>query len=325
MKRTEILGLCLVAVFAVGALGSGSAVAATCHQHEYGTSCESEKEHAEFEAFANCPFGASAELDCSWALSTYKEQWPSNKLKEAWEAEHGHKPLESPSELTAGKVTVLLARAIILRGGIGFVGEEEQWFGAEEAETIQAVPEAAQPLTKDVDTSMLSQSELNRYNYYVKVAKETRVTATVELAGSASAIQVSVNHLLSEEGTAFAFPVKLKLSNPFVGNSCYVGSDTSPITVEFTTGTSGALHGKAGSTLRLDRNGFIATVYTDTLVNASFASPGVEGCGIGGGADEAINAALGLPSPAGDNTAVLNGTLKLSTAESAKEGLEGKI
>jgi hypothetical protein len=195
--------------------------------------------------------------------------------------------------------------------------------GAEGAKTIQPVPQVAQALTKDVRTELLSPAELNRYIFYTKATKETKVTAAVELAGPASAIKVSINNLLSEEGVAFAFPVKLKLSNPFVGNNCYVGSNASPIVVEFTTGSSGALHGKNGSTLRVGRNG-IADVFTDTLATSTFTAPGVQGCGVKGGADEAINAALGLPSASG-NSAILNGTLKLDTAEAAKEGLEGKI
>ena len=62
---------------------------------------------------------------------------------------------------------------------------------------------------------------------------------------------------------------------------------------------------------------------TDTLVNASFASPGVEGCGVGGGADAAIDSALGYPSPSGQNLTILNGTLTLTTAQFAQEALEG--
>jgi hypothetical protein len=321
-----VVAIALVALLATMGIASPAlAIEKACHLHVYGTACETEKEHAEFQAFANCPFGASAELDCSWAQSTYKEQWPSKKAKEEFEAERGRKPAELPSEFKAGNITVLLTQAIMLRGGIGFEEEKETWFGPDGVETIQPVPQVAQPLTKDVNTALLSQTELNRYNYYVKVSKETKATATVELAGPSSAIQVSVNNLLKEEGTAFAFPVKIKLSNPFFGNDCYVGSNSSPIVVAFTTGKSGELAGKSGSKLKQDRNGFLITVDTDTLVNSTFASPGVEGCGVGGGADDAINSALGLPSPEGHNLTVLNGTLKLSTAENAKEGLEGKI
>ena len=322
MRRTTMLGLCLAAVVAQGVLAPAPAPATLI---EYGEFKETAREHAEFEAFANCPFGAAESMDCSWAKSTAKEEWPSQQLKEEFEAERGRKAPEVPSEFKTGNVTVLLKRAITLRGGIGIEEEGDTWFGAVGIETIQPVPQATIPLTKGVDTSLLSPSELNRYNYYVKVGKETKVTATVELAGPVSAVQVNVGNLLNEEGTAFSFPVKVKLNNPFFGSSCYVGSDSTPIVVDFTTGKSGEFQGKNGSTITTGRNGFILTVHTDTLVNNTFASPGVEGCGIEGGADAAINAALGLPSPSGHNVSVLNGTLKLATAEQAKEGLEGKI
>jgi len=321
-----MLGVCAASLATLAVLASAPAAGAEpCHV--YGTTCETERQHAEFLAFANCPFGASKELDCSWALTGYKEMWPSAKIKAEWEADHERAAPGLLSEIKAGNVIVPLKQGILLRGGIGLEseGEAETWFGAEGAETIQAVPEPAAPLTKDVDTALLSESELDRYEYYVKVSKETKVTATVELAGPASSIQVSATNLIYESGTAFAFPVKLKLSNPFVGNDCYVGSNGSPILVEFTTGTSGSLKGKAGSRLSGGKNGFIVTILTDTLVNNTFASPGVEGCGVAGGADAAINAALGLPSPSGQNISILNGTLKLATAENAKEGLEGKI
>ena len=313
---------CLVGVLAIAAVAASPAFAGTV---EYGSTKESEIEHAEFQAFAGCPFGASAELDCSWAQSTRKEQWPSARVKEQYEAEHERKAQELPSEFKAGNVTVQLKSPVTLEGGIGITEEGDTWFGAEGAETIQAAPQVASPLTQDVDTALLGSSELGRYDYYTRVSHETKVTATVELAGPASAIQVSVLNLLSESGTAFSFPVKLKLSNPYLGSHCYVGSNETPIMLKFTTGQSGSVRGKSGSKIRQDRHGFILTILTDTLVNNTFAAPGVEGCGVGGGADAAVDAALGLPAGAGSNLAILNGTLKLATAESAKEGLEGKI
>jgi hypothetical protein len=221
-------------------------------------------------------------------------------------------------------VNVQLKLPITLQGGIAFEEEAQRWVGPEGTNSIQPVAEVAQPLTHDVNPSLLSPAELNRYNYFVKVSHEIKATATVELAGPPSAIQVNVVNLLTEEGVAFAFPVKVKLTNPFFGASCYVGSDEHPITVEFTTGTSGELRGKNGSLLKGNKAGTIFSLLTDTLVSSTFSSPGVEGCGVGGGADEAMNSALGLPSASG-NLAVLNGTLKLASQESAKEGLEGKI
>ncbi len=323
-RWVTIAGACLASLAALGAAGSTSALGAkTCEAPDYGEYCETASEHKEFQSFAACPFAAAEELDCSWARTSPQERWPA-KLREKWEAEHERKAPGLPSEIKAGNVTIMLSKKITLRGGIGFEGENETWFGAQGAPTIEPVPQVATPLGQDVDTALLSPSELSRYNEAIGAGK-TKVTATIELAGPASAVRVSAIHLLEEEGTAFAFPVKMKLSNQFFGSECYVGSDGSPIVVEFTTGVSGELEGKAGSRLKSDRNGFIVTVETDTLVNDTFTSPGVSGCGVEGGADEAIDTALGLPSPEGHNFAVLDGTLRLATAQNAKEGLEGKI
>ena len=187
----------------------------------------------------------------------------------------------------------------------------------------EPVAETGPPLPKDVDRTKLSPAELSRYLATVH-NHETKVTATVELAGSARNIKLNEINLLEETGVAFGFPVKVKLSNPFLGNSCYVGSDTSPIVVDFTTGTAGELRGKAGN-LTSNKNGSILTVVSDTLVSNSFAAPGVEGCGVEGGADEALDSALGLPAPAGHNVAILNGAFKQVGAETAEEGLAGNI
>jgi hypothetical protein len=80
------LALCAIAVSAAGAIATAPAQAKLV---KYGEHLETEKEHSEFLAFANCPFTAASELDCSWAMSSYFEMWPSKKVKEAYEVEHG--------------------------------------------------------------------------------------------------------------------------------------------------------------------------------------------------------------------------------------------
>ncbi len=340
MRPVRTLGLCLIAAGVVAVVASTSAVAAArkCHYHEYVAkngfvSCETEQEHAEFYGFAYCPFHeppVSSEYDetqaCVWGESSAKEEWPSKTTKERWEATEGRKAPEIPSEFRAGNVTVLLKNPITLLGGFeeSYTGAL-QWIGARGAPTIEPVAQAAAPLTKDVDVAKLSASERNRYDYYTKIAKQTKVTATVELAGPATAIVLNENNLLEQTGTAFGFPVKVKLSNPFLGESCYVGSNEHPVVTEFSTGTSGELRGKAASQLVSNREGTILTVETDTLVSNDFAVPGVEGCGEGGAADEAVDAALELPSPAGKNIAVINGTLRQAGAPTAEEGLRGEV
>ena len=66
----------------------------------------------------------------------------------------------------------------------------------------------------------------------------TGVTATVELAAPASAIKLSVVNELFGTGTALSMPVKVKLSNPFLGSNCYIGSNSNPITLNLTSGTT---------------------------------------------------------------------------------------
>jgi hypothetical protein len=64
----------LLAPLAVLALGLGAsapnAAAKACKGTVYGEFCETAREHAEFEAFTACPFGAAPDLVCSEAQST---------------------------------------------------------------------------------------------------------------------------------------------------------------------------------------------------------------------------------------------------------------
>jgi hypothetical protein len=272
---------------------------------------------------------------CIWGQSSYKEKWISGeeegkKVSAEEEAEKYHATHPAlHSEFRAGNVTVALKLPITLRGGyqehvVENAETEEleavytRWIGAEGHETIEPVAQKTIKLTKGVDTAKLSHSELNRYDFYTEEAKEKNVTATVELAGSPFGLELNENNLFDEEGVAFGFPVKVKLSNPFLGEHCYVGSDEHPVFVEFTTGQSGALHGKTGQATGNDA-GLILTIHNDTLVNETFAAPGVEGCGVEGGADEAVDSALGLPSPAGSNVAIINGTFRQAGREEVEE------
>lgn len=328
MRHLRMAVSCLVAAFALAAMASSSAIAATsCPKGQvlYGSTCETEKEHASFQAFRFCPFNTEATA-CPWAQSSAKEKWPSKKLKEEWEETHGGTTPNQISEFTSGKVTVLLKKPITLQGGLQEVEEEGNvklvWVAAEGAPSITPVAQAGPALTKFVDASKLSGAERERYTFYAKVSKETKTTATVEEAGPASAIVVNLGNLLTGEGEAFGFPVKVKLSNPFLGNNCYVGSDAHPIMTEFTSGSSGGLQGKVG-TLTFTNPGTQLEIANNTIVSSTFAVPGVEGCGVEGGADEALNSGIGLPSPTG-NSAVLNGTLRQAGAEVVQEVYKGE-
>jgi hypothetical protein len=157
------------------------------------------------------------------------------------------------------------------------------------------------------------------------------VTATAELAAPASSIGLSEPALfepvLSEAFgiPALQLPVKVKLTNPLLGEKCYIGSEAEPIVLKLITGKTKPpkpnepITGAPG-TIESNEEGTILTISHNKLVDNSFAAPGVNGCGgsFSGQIDPLVNKALGLPSPAGTNTAILEGTLKQAGAEAVR-------
>jgi hypothetical protein len=169
-------------------------------------------------------------------------------------------------------------------------------------------------------------------------SKLNTVTATTELAlpappASLSSIFLSESSLLDPilyEAygiPALGLPLKVKLENPLLGSGCYIGSSTEPVVVKLTTGTTKppppntSITGKIGE-ISTRAEGGILVIKKNSLVDNVFAVPGAKGCGgklFEALLDPLINAKLGLPSPAGNNTAILNGTLEQAGAESARE------
>ena len=150
--------------------------------------------------------------------------------------------------------------------------------------------------------------------------------ATVELAGSPENIVLNEGNLLIESTeTALGFPVKIHLTdNPgshFLGEDCYIGSNEKPIMVDFVTGQSGSLHGVERRN-QLERRRHDPQHQDNILVNNVYSAPEATGCGVEGGADEALNAGLGLPSETpGSNISVLSGQLYQSGVEPVRETL----
>lgn len=147
------------------------------------------------------------------------------------------------------------------------------------------------------------------------------VTATAELAGAPGSVIVNKADLLSQSGTAVTLPLKVKLSNEVLGEECYIGSDEEPIVLHLTTGTTspplpfspitgarGKIEGKA--------KGKIVAISGTSLVDNDFSVPGATGCGgsLSAVVDAAVDLDVGIPSPAGLNTAVMDGSLEETTA-----------
>lgn len=115
-------------------------------------------------------------------------------------------------------------------------------------------------------------------------------------------------------------PLAFHLVNPLLGPNCYIGTDASPVTLNLTTGTSGALTGSLGT---LSTAGFAGGLYTEgtKVVDGTFSTPGATGCGLDGEWDAAIDATGNLPSASGANEAILYGNFALARSGWVKHQL----
>jgi hypothetical protein len=235
----------------------------------------------DFAVFADCPLSDPAVELCLVASIT-----------------HG--------ELTIGRRTVPINKAIAVQGGAIEKGEGPLTFVAAE------------------DGNTLSKTALSVPGGLLGIggpARTTEATVTLELAGPASTIELDTNHLLGEHGTALRLAVKAKLSNPLLPSNCYVGSNSSPLVLDFTTGTTSPpppnkpIGGEVGS-LETREKGEIVGLRDGLLVDNAFPAPRVSGCG--GFYSSLASADLGLPSPAGRNTAILAGKFELVSARAVK-------
>lgn len=120
-------------------------------------------------------------------------------------------------------------------------------------------------------------------------------------------------------------PIKVHLINPVLGSKCYVGSTSSPITLNLTVGTTSPpppnepISGAEPTFSEDERN---VLVFDDaTYVDNSFAAPGANGCTltllgfIPVSLDGVVNSASSLPSPAGTNETVQ--TIDIELVESS--------
>jgi hypothetical protein len=217
-----------------------------------------------------------------------------------------------------GKKTVPIVNPVTLQGGSTLNRETfgTTWINAEGGETLSKTPQPVPGgLTGIVAPAWWPQVLKDLFNETINNGF-TGVTATVELAGP---VQFSLLSLLTAEGAAITLPVKVKLGNPFLGSNCYLGSNSSPIQIPLTLGTTSPpppntpITGSKGE-LFVTENGDYIKSSGNRLVNNSFAAPGASGCGgilFSWAVNPLVNSIVGVPSPAGTNTAILEGTTEL--------------
>jgi hypothetical protein len=155
--------------------------------------------------------------------------------------------------------------------------------------------------------------------------KTTGVTATTELvANTKDPALLNTGALVVQQKTALTLPVRVHLKNPLLGNSCYIGSESKPILLHLTTGTTTPeppnkpISGKRGTYGEEEEGiGVVISLSENSLVDNAFSAPTAEGCGefFSFLIDPIVNSKLGLPSADGHNTAILNGKLWITEAE----------
>jgi len=159
--------------------------------------------------------------------------------------------------------------------------------------------------------------------------KTTGVTATTELAANATNPAIlNLASILFEKGTGITLPVKVHLKNPLLGESCYIGSEAHPVQLHLTTGTTSPplpnkpISGKAGTVvIEEEFGGEVDAIKENSLVDNAYSAPAAEGCGgfFSFLINPIVDSKIGLPSAAGKNTAILNGTLWAASTESVKK------
>jgi len=237
-------------------------------------------------------------------------------------------------EFTIGKTKVPINKTITLQGGgIEIPGQLNRYFlvpaknGESLSKTELNVPGGLLDLINCEEIKgegLLEKLERGSCKAIFE-NKTTGVTATTELVATEKNPAILDLAALSEgKGVALTLPVRVHLKNPLLGEGCYIGSETNPIQLHLTTGTTAPpppnkpIKGKVGNIKAVEENGHELTEITEnSLVDNSFSAPAAEGCGgiFSFLIDPILDSKIGLPSPAGNNTAILNGTLKSATVE----------
>lgn len=223
-------------------------------------------------------------------------------------------------KLIIGHKAIPITKTITLQGGVhqNEVTGKQKFIGALNDKTLSVAPQIIPGGLKEI------------------IGRGTgQVTATIALAAPAGALGVSTQNLVEAKGVGLSLPVKLRLSNPLLGGSCYIGSNAHPIVIDLSTGATRPspshklLTGKPGHAKFKDQYNLV-TLVDESLVSDSFAAPRAEGCGRVSGSggthssqldsqlDSAIDAGLGLPIARGDSEARLNGTLRDANASAVK-------
>ncbi len=232
-------------------------------------------------------------------------------------------------EIVLGNKTVKVEKEVVLQGGYTAPNEAEggfaKFFAAKNGVTLSKA-------SQNVPGGLLGIVPPEKSPTLVKLLSAfffenglTGVSSTLELAKPATDIRIHEQNLAFGEKVAMKLPVKIKLENPFLGKSCYVGSSTTPINWELTSGVTSPplpnkpITGKTGEVEFLDE-GAILKLKNSEIVDNAWSAPTATGCGgiLSFLVNPIINAQVGLPAAAGKNTAKLVNQIYQSPAGAVK-------
>jgi hypothetical protein len=288
MSRVKhLLGAALVVPIAV--LATAASASASVH-HPGGA----------FARFAQCPTENPAVEVCTYGASG------------------------AGSEMEIGDDDIPLAKPEIFQGGYSINSEtgKETFVNAVNGETLVKVAQR-------IPAGFLANVDEGRYPWYFRnfckhfpENSECKLTSTAELAGQPV---LNTTNLIVEEGVALELPIKFHIQNPFLGNKCYLGSDTNPIVIHFTTGITNPpppnlpVHGSGGQ-LEVLEEGTLALIKHNTLIDNTFPVPVVTGCGGPQSlvVDREFDEKNELPLLAGESELRFNGELGTASAAAVK-------
>jgi hypothetical protein len=233
-------------------------------------------------------------------------------------------------EVVLGKKTVPIEKQVVLQGAykVGDEAGNSKFIGATNGITLskaaQNVPGGLLGIVPEASSPPLVKA-LIKFFFENKL---TGLTSTLELAKPASEIVVNENNLGGELGSALKLPVQVHLENPFLGKSCLVGSSSSPIIWELTSGTTSPpgpnkpITGTLGEVEFLEE-GRILEAKGTSLVDNAWSAPGASGCGgiLSFLVNPIINSQLGTTTK-GNNTAILKNTIFVASAFAVKKNNE---
>jgi hypothetical protein len=292
VKHVRMLGLCLVAVFAMSAVVAASASAKKA-------SGPTRIEQEGFKNFAQCPTEVEEAFDCVHSITT-------------------------SGIFQVGKLKVRIVHPITLQGAIPdpLDAVPPLIIPAKNGETLSPTP---QPVPKGILAVMSPTKSTRAYFTECKNFEATNcgVQGTAELAGPG---EIYLFNFIGENTPGVVLPIKLHLTGSILGEQCYFGSNEDPVTVDFTTGTTSPeppnepIHGSSGH-LSEDAEGTILFDSNFEVVNNEFPAPEAHGCGTGENEaeiDAAIDHKLKLPAQDGSNQLRLFGEQAIATAEQVR-------